>query len=623
MRKEENELKKTNKIIEETEHLEVEALINKTALVTSNRGISGLYNTNTKTFIGELDAYKNYYSKRSNVIWQIKECASGKKLIGIYDTLEEKMIIDGWEYIANNDYIITRSPDRKYHLFDSQCFRENNNLLYKPFDEIKSFYKRYGFIYFLVIKDGKKGLYASNGVEAHLTSIDYDNIEVKKDSIIFTRNNKKRFENIETNFTSDWYDELTIDEINPCFVYCTKGKEISVYDKEKNEIILKVNCDKMQCFSQLDDNKYIFVTYKDGNFGLVQSTILYNTDELPQYKTLLEPKYDSITTTGDKSLFYLKNDEKAGLFKILDDEHNLLMKPSCDNIELIKDDIFAFYKGEHCDIGEINKKPLFKDITIKDERVNGLLLVNRGVIYEKDDKAGLLDLRYGSIYGFDKITRVVNNYYILENSGKKGLWCMGEYVLPVEYDDITVKETSDGSIIYMALKTKNGYKLAWRRQYIDEEVHMSEETYYNISFFKDIFVLKGNTCQLICNYKGERINACYTNTIIKEIKTDKNNGYLYYIDGIYYTYMDGKLVEAPMEINKYYVTTYETDSEVFELITSDEEEYKRFNKDMDSLDDQFAEKYLSNSETVKESYPKLTLKRLKKCRDINDVKIIF
>ena len=213
-------MKKTSTIVKEKNKYEIGVIINNTAYIKSVTGKTGLLNIKTNQIVGEMDNYYTIYNVNEKLYYQEKTIEERdeenncnlKHTIRIYDALNEKTLVDGWEIVNNSAYydlIIVKSPiDGKLHLFDCHAFRKSTNIFDLPLDNIKYIYREYRYKYFVVTMNGKKGLYRHS--HNLILPIEFENIEGHNEIIIYTKNNKKYFINVNCICNAIYFSRMWI-----------------------------------------------------------------------------------------------------------------------------------------------------------------------------------------------------------------------------------------------------------------------------------------------------------------------------------------------------------------------------------------------------------------------------
>ena len=632
-------MKKTSTIVKEKNKYEIGVIINNTAYIKSVTGKTGLLNIKTNQIVGEMDNYYTIYNVNEKLYYQEKTIEERseenncnlKHTIRIYDALNEKTLVDGWEIVDNSAYydlIIVKSPiDGKLHLFDCHAFRKSTNIFDLPLDNIKYIYREYRYTYFVVTMNGKKGLYRHS--HNLILPIEFENIEGHNEIIIYTKNNKKYFEYFDKiddkiyNKVSTGFDEITVDEKNTNIVYCKKENKTYVYDILIRKLLFSTDSDEIK-FMYRDDSEFnifyenfLFEIVKNRKHGVISSKFnkeIRETGTCAKVSTLLAPQYDEIERHCD-GILYLKKTDKIGLF-VGSSYQNQIIEPKYDKIDNLGSNYFALYTNGLCDVGKVvSYIPFTPSIT------NCEIAKKFGCIlsYKKNGKYGLL-IEEDKIVSpeYDNISEITRKCYILEKNNKKGLMYLDKIILPIEYDELKFDEKYNrfNDTTYFALRKGKKYKLAKLYSNQGNIEFVNNHTFDSIDFFHKIMVLKGKMRVYIFDYDEKLLKSLPINTSITEYEgTSKgmNKDYFYCINGVHYYYEAGNFEKVHTESNDLYLTTYETEADLFEISSYNKDEYDSFCSAIDSQEDIEAEKSLieiSEKGFSKKKYPTLVLKRV-------------
>ena len=651
-------MKKTSTIVKEKNIYEIDVLINNTAYVKSVTGKTGLLDIKTNQIIGDMDNYHIIYDTLGYLYYQVKTIKESdaennchkRQLVRIFDALNEKIIVDGWEFIktfGDRYELITvkSSIDGKLHLFDKYACRKSTNIFDMPLDNVEKLYSEYNDTYLVVTVGGKKGLYhhnCCNEVPSLITPIEFDNIEKLPNIIVYTKNNQKYFVYTGSEGKkSVTFDEITIDEKNNNIVYCKKNDKVYAYNTKAQELLLSADVDEIKYMYKNGDiyndhyGDFFFEIMKDGKYGVISSEInnqIFRKGTGAKVSALLPPKYDEIKRKN--SVFFLKKDDKIGLF-IGNPYHNKVIEPQYDEIDFLGYGYFAFYSNGNCDISKAASYNSFTPSITNCEIAENF---DNVLTYKKNGKYGLIftNDKHDEIIPpeYDSISNVAKYYFVLEKDKKKGLVNFGKIIIPVKYDEISIggqyrkyDRLEDAEVLYIALREGEKYELAKMKNWRVLGTHAEfadNYTFDTIDFFKDIMVFKDKNHSYIYDYNEKLLKTLAASAPIiayerpYEDSYDEMRGYrkyFYCIDGVYYYYKDGKLGEVYTENNDLYSTTYETDTDLFEVRSYNKDEYDSFCSAIDSQGDANAEKSLiemSENGISKKTYPTLVLKRVNK-----------
>ena len=220
--------------------------------------------------------------------------------------------------------------------------------------------------------------------------------------------------------------------------------------------------------------------------------------------------------------------------------------------------------------------------------------------------------------------------YEVEDNKKKGMYFLGKLIIPIEYEDITLsyspeyKNIDDADYIYYALRKDNSSILAKRKNYNYKDLDESTELevlgeYKDILFLKDIIVLKDLLNTFIYDYNDKLLGKFPFDTPVTSFEVAEDNfskKTIYCINDDYYFYKDGNLEKYYKEDIDMYLTTYETDTEMFEASSYKKDVLDKFVSNIDSMEDDLGEAYLNklsnNKNDLKDKYPSLALRKVKK-----------
>ena len=332
-------MKKTSTVIKEKNTYKINALINNTAYIESVTGKSGLLDIRTNQIIGKMDNYTTFYDTRNGFYTQTKEIEKPNMknardytyTIRIYDALQENLIVDNWEIIKSFEFhcniVALKSPiDNKIHLFDRDTFRKSTNIFNIPLDNVEEFYEHYNEKYLIVSQNQKKGIYKK--CEGLTAQIEFDDIELMYNIIVYTKNNGKYFmykDERNGEKISDKFDTIMVDKNNHNIAYCTKDNMTYVYNTYSQELLLQIDCDEIDYIynnSQFNDvdatnGEFFFRIKKDEKYGLISAKIdgtIRRKQGISIVSNLLPPIYDEIKKGKNNTNLYIKKNGKFGVF---------------------------------------------------------------------------------------------------------------------------------------------------------------------------------------------------------------------------------------------------------------------------------------------------------------------
>ena len=583
-------MKQESYVIKEKNECKISEVINDTAIIKCDNRI-GLLNIKTNQLICKLDIYDKTIDYDKNLIILIRNRDSEDYAVYIYDSKEEKMIVDGWKPIPNHRVISSsllrlESPlDHKMHLFNTNTYKGSNDIFDMAIDNTLGL-QLGGYDYYCVIeKNGKKGIYSAD--EGLKTPIEYDEIKIfepngELKSAVLTKNNEKYFAYFDDlPNTSEAYDDITFDKNNKNIIYGHKNDIIYVYHTYFKRVLFTTHSNELKCIDArlnrriLSNFTFYFETVDNDNHGAIALTC----------------------------------DEQSNL-KISTLNHN-----KYDRVEHLKDDYFALYrKDDYCDIVKFN--PDGQKTIVKKCKIKGELNYDH-LIYEKNHKYGLLILsstitKYKEHY--DDINMPVHPYCITETNNKKGLIAY-HYLLGEKYDDIVISPTDKGPFYlrYVALRDGKNYRLA--KIQLETLEFVDDNIYSLIEFYPDFMILKDD--EAICLYDYDKnLIATYpldTEILYKNKDTKKEwEDPIYSINGTSYYYKKNKFEKIYTAEEEAYIAKFETDDDIFEIKTYDQHEHDSLCSTINGKDDLEAEETLNSMVNNSCFYPTLSLKKTKK-----------
>ena len=623
-----------------TNNIDMKSIIDNTASIKSVTEKTGLYNIQTERIIGLMDDYEIIPMKEKHLYKQIKE-----NTINLYDTLSETFLVQGWEIVKKYKeypYIeVLRSPlDGKLHLFNYYNFRESTSILEKPFDEVENLYSYLGKLYLVLTINGKKGLYQHDDFQEGkglITPVEYDSIEYitnfyRADGIVIYTKDKKKFiaDHSNPDKLSESFDEIKRDKKNKNLIYCKNGNTLSVYDIEQHNFLFHEDCDEIEYEYSYEEKyteyykAYYFTTKKDGKTGLTTTEInkkIYEPKATITTSTLLPKEYDGICRIHN--LWRTEVNGKYGLYS----KGYIELKPQYDQIEHLSFDNYAFYHDGLCDIVRVKSQrcvPLITDCKIlqhiENSRINAL-------IYQKEDKQGLFYMDQNEKNNkvtpaeYDEIEYETSYLFRVTKNQKQGILYLGIICIPTEYDEIRVggyKGEYDTLFntdpLYFALKQGTKYKVAKSSLYFNSKKpfeYVSDESFDQVHFLKDIMILYKQQLAYIYNYKGVLVDIVSATSEIICRKKEDSKEYLYRIDGIDYYYKGGHFKPLRIEKNNLYKDFYDTDDTSFEVSSYDKLRLDDFRKMIDGLTEEAAiielDKNSKNGSSA--DYPTLVFKK--------------
>lgn len=633
-------MEKKTSIIENKEIYNVENILDDIALITSMSGKSGLLNIKTNEIVGSFDNYETKWNSNSHFYYQVKKVDLDTlvdfegKAIRIYDTLKKECIADNWLIIHNKhdnfELMILLDHNDKFHIFEEDIYRKIDNIFDIEFDYAKLITDGWR-AEIIVQKNSKFGLYITNNkLLIPEKDIIYDKIDYNDGLYIYTLNDKKTFD-IENN--TSWFKDIIFDKNRDIFYAVNDDNNISVYYRKK--LLFTVNgYDKLKFIleQQSRTNTYLFLTEKDGKFGIISYGNKNILTESTIIKTILEPIYDKITWS--ENTFFLHKNGKIGLMKICDsqfiyDSQLKFIDTHYDEIIDCGYNLYALKTDKYIELYDIINFDNPSNILIKNcEKIN---LYNSTIIYEKYRKLGIFSKKiekknknYFNMYGYDSITHISNissifygDYFKIKKDGKFGIYKdPSQIIFEPLYDsiDIYTGPRSRFSIfgdVYFVIKNDK-YKLLHcsNHSHVNDLVPFNNNFYEDIIMLPDIIVFKSDNLVEVYDYNKNLIGRFNKNTIIEPII--KNNNRFYLVNNEYYFYKDGIFDKVHMTDTKTYSTMYECKYGTIVVNNYDKLTHDKICENIESLNEEEIDNvmlsYYDKSPTLQKKYPTLKKK---------------
>lgn len=627
-------MEKTSSILENKEIYSVENILDDIALITSNDGKSGLLNIKTNEIVGNFDNYETKWNSNSHFYYQIKQADLDTlvdfkgKVIRIYDTLKKECIADNWLIMHNKhdkfELMFLLDHNDKFHVFEENTYRRIYNIFNIEFDYAKLVNEGWR-TEIIVKKNGKFGLYITNNkILIPEKDIIYDKIDYQNGLYIYTLNGKKTFD-IENN--TIWFKDIRFDENNKDIFYGTNDND-SIYVYYREELLFTVSgYDKLKFISKQDSrtNRYLFLTEKDGKFGIISYGNKNIITESTIIKTLLKPIYDDITWSGNT--FFLHKKGKTGLMKICNaqfiyDSEIKSIGTYYDKIIDCGDNFYALQTDAILELYNIINFDNPNNVLIKN--CQNIDLHESTIIYEKYGKFGIFckkfdkkNKTYFNLSGYDSIAHISNisnifygAYFKIEKDGKFGLYKEpGQIIFEPIYDsiDIYTEKRSSLSIfgdIYFLVR-KDKYRL-----YLKDLTPFNNSSYEDIIMLPDIIVFKSDNLVEVYDYDKNLVGKFNKNTIIEPII--ENNIKYYLVNNEYYFYKDGVFDKVHMTDTKTYSTMYECQYGTIIVNNYDKITHDKICENIESLNEEEIDNVMCNyydkSPTLQKKYPTLRKK---------------
>ena len=655
-------MKKTGTVINKQTAYDMSAILNNTALIYSVTRESCLFNLKTFEKIGDFDKYHTTYYNDKKLFFlerTVEEEENGRTVyahyVDIYDAEKEEYLAKKLKHINQSSYnfALFENPETlKKRLLDIGTIRKDDNIFNLEIDSMKCVLDEYYGTFYVIEKDGKKGLYKKG--EGFVTPIECNDIKrINNQKVLVYETDKGSyfsFRHVDDGvIESPYFYGITRDEKNTDLLYCDTGDGIAIYNTQQfNEKLLckfpKV--DEIKYITTISgstswmrgstNDKYIFSVKKDNKYGLwlvEESKRSYKDLDAPLHFEITDIIYDKIEYKHND--FYLYKDGKVGLYtKVSSMDPNAKHFIEVDYDEIKEDgSYFLLFNDGKCNI--VSQK----DLNIKVSNCEFVDSHGASFVYKMDDKYFLYVRKRDddAIIGEYDSVKHRSNYkdsdlYIVSKDNKYGIVYSDEEIISPKYDSIYIHGIGESEYVsanyyYLLLEENNKYKLGkFQRKsvYDPHEVFINDGEYDKVDFLKDFMVLYTPDKAILYDYKEEKvIEILPPDTIVEyinfEIK-DRNYTDIYIINGEFYLYNNKKLQKALIEDYELYVTSYDTDDTLFEVETVYKDEMERFCNLIDSSTDdgkalELLLKMSENPNKTERDYPKLVLKKIKKDED--------
>lgn len=644
-------MKKITTTKKEKDFYNIETIIDDVALISSSiSGKTGLLNIKTNELIGELNYFNTCYNNDNKYYSQIKT-VNNEYFLNVYDVLKHNYVVKDYNIVRHFEQyayvsLVKKCNSDKLHFLDMYNLREEDSIFDLEIDNAEFLLDKYGKTYFALLKDNSKALYKKGA--GLITDFEYDDIKRENGITFFYKNNKVRFsKDGEYDSISKEFNEISFHGADNSLLYCKDDNDTYIYNIRLNnkKLIRKTDINSKLAASFFYDNEnksteYLFIEEDENNRKSLISSIVYKNREKIETRVLADD-CDEITIINgyeyqQKYQFYLEKDEKKELF--LYDSHNSKKIGNYDNIKYFRNDIYALTNGCSTDIVNItiDKDPrtIIKNCHIIDDNYQGIIFSQKTVLNNELFGMYYFDERnyYNNIIRatHDSFKPHGNYLYEAEDNNKKGMYFLGKLIIPIEYTDISLsfspkyRNIDDADYVYYALRKENDSILAKRKNhhYKDLDKYSNLEVlgkYKDILFLKDIIVVKTLLNTVIYDYNDTLLGEFTLDTLVTSFKASEdkfNDKMIYCINNDYYFYQDGNLEKYYKEDIDMYLTTYETDTELFEAFSYRKDILDKFTSYIDSMEDDLGEASLNelsnNKNDLKDKYPSLVLRKVKK-----------
>lgn len=640
-------------------------------------GKNGFLDVTTNEIIGKINS--NNFKVIGRLCKSTDDRNIMKEKMDVYDLKEKKLLAQNWPVIDDfyNEsgkckYVILLNPeDGKKHFLHFDKYGTSDDIWPISLDDYQRIFipGRSNNVdrYFIITHNNKKGIYSYK--LGMVVAPEYDDIKITgydNSVIIFTKDGKQRFTFLqdENPFTKKTFSfDKVVAEDNSSIIYCELDGVTYVYDSKCKKLIFSSNL-KNVVLKKMSSEKYTSLVLYDflvednsGKVGLVRVSRDDDSNRL-QEEVLLRPIYDEIKL--DRGTYIISKNGKKGLLNHEDffnhRNETIFVKPMFDDFTILQK-----YGGEV--LLQVPSNGLFDLISIK-QKSNRTLTINtilQGCSsieklddyecryrYEKDNHFGLFNVNFICTDHYRMTDNdystleewCVKNHFEVSQDNKKGIIHFNgelEEIVPIEYTDIDfqivdrwenmlVKNFSRPydqeklSRVYLALKKSNGKydlaKLVFDSK--EEKLKMIEDhDFDDVKLFPNLMILKKENNCYVYNYNEKLLATLPSYDMLSR------NDNIYNFDDNCYIHKDGTFYPVESRPVTYYTSTYEDDSQIFEVASTSPKEYASFCDQIDSLNEQDVikklEETIENMDKTKQthipSYQHTTLKRLVKTKN--------
>lgn len=568
--------------------------------------------------------------------------------INYYDIKKHEYVVYDFELVKSlrNIFLLKSKADNKTYSFDETTYQDSTSIFDIEVDDADYLFQnnKNKDKSLVLTFHGKKALYRTG--EGLFTEFKYDDVEAKKYITILRNRDKYSFaytNDITGNFSniSEEFNRIEIDKNNSDILYCYSDKFTYVYDVSKQFLILKTSREVEHTLNYFQyDTDYIeypFIATKGNAQGILSSVVNTKTHEINDM--ILIDGCDVITydKESDRPIFYIDKNGKKGIFCGSSFRHKTI-EPNYMNVKRLR----AGFHGDFYALDILNSKyssdiVIFGEDTPLETLVKSCSVVdmtNKAIVYSK--KFFSQREKFGLVFpknGFDAVVipatstsiKALSHYfYETEEENKKGMYYLEKLIIPKKYKNFNISFSSEyrdldnASTVYFSLQKEEHSVLARMTYFLykhTDEIHIKElGEYDDISFFKDIIVCRILGVVYIFNYDHILVGKFSSNVVVSPVGPEAKH--IYNIGGTYYEFSNNKLVRLYQDTINLYITTYETDTDVFEVRTFDQPALEEFSDHIDSMEDNLSGEELINYSSDKDSlngkYPTLTLKRTPK-----------
>lgn len=634
-------MKKTTTQKKEKDFFHIVKTIDDVALIYSSiSGRSGLLNTKTGKLIGTLDYYSTEDNSFSKIFIQTK---NDPVSMNYYDVKRHEYIVYDFEVVKSfgSVFLLRSKVDNKTYLFDEKTYQDSSSIFNIEVEDAEYLFpNNSNKVQSLVLTfHGKKALYRKG--KGLFTEFKYDDVEAKAYITILRNDDKYSFAYNDhdggvCSSISEEFQQIETAKNSSSILYCYRNGYIYIYDLAHRLLVLqtakKTEFIDDDCYNN-ECNEYLFYVMNDNKKEILSSVVNKKSNEI-KLSTLISGCDEIIRDKkNSKAIFYIEKNGKKGVF-CGTSLANGLIEPSYLETKLLMctfhGDFYAANTSKYS--SDIVKLELCADAETIVKDCHIVNMTSRAIIYSqknfKKEKYGLLFPKEG----YDavvipatstSIKALSNCFYETEEKNKKGMYYLEKLIIPKKYRNIQCAFSSqysnldNASNVYFSLEKGKSSILAqmsyFQYERLDKVGISVLGEYDDISFFKDIIVCRTLDKVYIFNYDHILLGEFPSNAMVSSVGLKSWKNQVYNIDGIYYEYLNNKLIRLYQDTINSYVTTYETDTDIFEVSTFNQPALEEFSDHIDSIEDNLSSEKLTSysldKNILKGKYPALTLTR--------------
>lgn len=560
-------------------------VLNDTALIQADDGKYALLDLNTKELVLNFDSYEllnqtaDTFSFRKLIQKNEKESYTG---VTIYDTKCHKLLAQNWALVIDeNDFYIISSPqDEKLHLV-SEKLKDWREVFNQSFDEVSQLdYKHWSFkngsLYHLFSPYSKK-TFEWNCENIQLVDNHYDGgspfFVIRKSG-----KEKLRYEDSKYHFPQKKYDSI---QFSPKTIFFQNGDEIEVYSPYLDDILFKRSCQDIHYLTEYLGCEYFTskkkVLTEDGIEKELWDIFFCwpSSRKEDRFLESVSPyQFENVSYEGEQ-LISVVQQGKTGIFR--PGYGAVEMLPFlCQFKQVGKSIFFLAIQNDNSD--SVALYQMFNNKLYQRENDCRVTFNDYFMTIQKDEQSELIDLDTYNCVFYDAINPVIDDFYVVERHGKKGITRGLNLLSSVTYDDIKTKVVANG--LWYALKDENNYHIHFQPFDIYEGIDAfsvcSTAHVKDVQFLDDIAYINCDDVSYVMNYNGKTCAKLPKDTPVHEIPSGTGNiaATKYQIGDKIYSQCDGVLFEVPQTVSRLlYVSTYEGENGIVVVNSFDPNEF--------------------------------------------------